>query len=117
MDELSYLEVVENTRVPHNGQIHSRAHQHQRQYVNVCFNQADTGPLAVDLMKRFLDAMPPLKPLTFILKYFMAARGLNEPYSGGCGSFMLQMMIVSVLQHRERHAYNDEFGFAPTRIL
>ena len=37
----------------------------------------------------------------------MAARGLNEPYTGGVGSFMLQMMIVSFLQHRERHAYNN----------
>jgi non-canonical poly(A) RNA polymerase PAPD5/7 len=56
--------------------------------------------------------MPPLKPLTFVLKYFMAARGLNEPYSGGCGSFMLQMMIVSFLQHRERQAYNNRQNHA-----
>ena len=53
-----------------------------------------------------MDVMPPLKPLTFILKYFMAVRGLNEPYSGGCGSFMIQLMIVSFLQHRERYDYN-----------
>jgi non-canonical poly(A) RNA polymerase PAPD5/7 len=50
--------------------------------------------------------MPPLRPLTFVLKYFLAARGLNEPYSGGAGSFMLQLLIVAFLQHRERYAYN-----------
>ena len=49
-----------------------------------------------------MDALPPLRPLTFVLKYFMAARGLNQPYTGGVGSFLLQMMIVSFLQHRER---------------
>lgn len=100
--QLSYLEVVENTRVP----IVKFTHGPTNLNVDICFNQ-EAGTLAADLMKRFLDAMPPLKPLTFVLKYFMAARGLNEPYSGGCGSFMLQMMIVSFLQHRERHAYNN----------
>lgn len=102
-DQLSYLEVVENTRVP----IVKFTHGPTNLAVDICFNQ-EAGTLAADLMKRFLDAMPPLKPLTFVLKYFMAARGLNEPYSGGCGSFMLQMMIVSFLQHRERHAYNNQ---------
>jgi non-canonical poly(A) RNA polymerase PAPD5/7 len=53
-----------------------------------------------------MNAMPPLRPLTFVLKYFMASRGLNQPYTGGVGSFMLQLMIVSFLQHRERDSFN-----------
>jgi non-canonical poly(A) RNA polymerase PAPD5/7 len=97
--ELSYLEVVENTRVP----IVKFTHGPTNIDVDICINQ-EAGLLAADLMKRLLDAMPPLKPLTFVLKYFLAARGLNEPYTGGCGSFMLQLMIVSFLQHRERHS-------------
>jgi len=100
-DDLSYLEVVENTRVP----IVKFTHGPTNISVDICINQ-EHGRNAAELMKRFLDAMPPLKPLTFILKYFMASRGLNEPYSGGCGSFAVQMMIVSFLQHRERHSYN-----------
>ncbi len=100
-DELKYLEVVEGTRVPI-----VKFTTKSGLSADICFNQ-EAGVMAADLMKRFLDAMPPLKPLTFVLKYFMAARGLNEPYSGGCGSFMLQMMIVSFLQHRERQAYNS----------
>ncbi len=100
-DQLSYLEVVENTRVP----IVKFTHASTDISVDICINQ-EHGRNAAELMKRFLDAMPPLKPLTFVLKYFMAARGLNEPYSGGCGSYMLQLMIVSFLQHRERHSYN-----------
>lgn len=100
--ELVYLEVLENTRVP----IVKFTHGPTNLSGDVCFNQ-DYGPMAADLVKRFLEAMPPLKPLTYVLKYFVAARGLNEPYSGGCGSFMIQMMIISFLQQRERMAYNE----------
>jgi len=65
-----------------------------------------SGPPAAQLMKTYLEALPPLRPLTFVLKYFLAARGLNEPYSGGVGSYLLQLMIVALLQHRERDAVN-----------
>jgi non-canonical poly(A) RNA polymerase PAPD5/7 len=100
--DLKYLEIVENTRVP----IVKFTHGPTNLSGDVCFHQ-DYGPMAADLVKRFLEAMPPLKPLTYVLKYFVAARGLNEPYSGGCGSFMIQMMIISFLQQRERMAYNE----------
>ena len=45
----------------------------------------------------------------------MAAWGLNEPYSGGIGSFMLQMMIVSFLQHQVRFDYNNHQHDARSR--
>jgi len=98
-DELSYLEVIENTRVPLVKFIMASSNIP----VDVCFNQ-DTGPSAAKLVKQYMEIMPPLRPLTFVLKYFLAARALNQPYSGGVGSFMLQMMILSFLQHREREA-------------
>ncbi|KAL3939488.1 MAG: hypothetical protein SGBAC_005794 [Bacillariaceae sp.] len=95
MPELYYLEVIENTRVPLvKFKVGGIA-------VDVCFDQ-ETGPQAARLMHQYMDALPPLRPLTFVLKYFMASRGLNQPYTGGVGSFLLQMMIVSFLQHRER---------------
>jgi non-canonical poly(A) RNA polymerase PAPD5/7 len=99
-DELSYLELIENTRVPLVKFTHTSGVS-----FDVCFDQ-DTGPKAALLMKTYMDAMPPLRPLAFVLKYFMESRGLNEPYSGGVGSYMLQLMIVSFLQHRERDGYN-----------
>ena len=101
MSELSYLEVIENTRVP----LVKFTHAPTDISVDVCFNQI-TGPLAAKLMKQYIDAMPPLRPLTFVLKYFLASRGINQPYTGGVGSYMLQLMIVSFLQHRERDAFN-----------
>lgn len=100
-DELSYLEVVEKTRIP----LVKLTHAPTRISVDVSFNQP-TGPPAAQLMRRYLEALPPLRPLTFVLKYFLAARELNEPYSGGVGSYMLQLMIVAFLQHRERDAKN-----------
>jgi non-canonical poly(A) RNA polymerase PAPD5/7 len=99
--DLSYLEVIENTRVP----LVKFTYGPTNISVDVCFNQ-QTGKQAAKLMKQYMDAMPPLRPLTFVLKYFMASRGLNQPYTGGVGSYLLQVMIVSFLQHRERDAFN-----------
>jgi non-canonical poly(A) RNA polymerase PAPD5/7 len=105
--ELSYLEVVENTKVP----LVKFTHRPSNVSLDASFlhpGQANppNGPQAATLMKTYLEALPPLRPLTFLLKYFLAARGLNEPYSGGVGSYMLQLLIVAFLQHRARHAFN-----------
>ena len=55
-------------------------------------------------MRDHLEEFPALRPLLLVLKYFLQQRGLNETYpSGGIGSFLLQMMALSFLQHR-RHA-------------
>lgn len=101
LDELCYFEVIEKTRVP----LVKFRHAPTNIQIDVCFNQS-SGPLAAKLMKSFLEALPPLRPLTFVLKYFLAARALNEPYSGGVGSYMLQLLIVAFLQHRQRDAVN-----------
>jgi non-canonical poly(A) RNA polymerase PAPD5/7 len=101
LNDLSYLEAVEHTRIP----LVKFTMAATGISVDVSFNQP-TGPPAAELMKRYLDALPPLRPLTIVLKYFLAARSLNEPYSGGVGSFMLQLMIVAFLQQRERDAVN-----------
>jgi non-canonical poly(A) RNA polymerase PAPD5/7 len=102
LPELSYLEVIENTRVP----LVKFTHAPTNISFDVCFNQL-TGPQAAQLMHQYMEALPPLRPLTFVLKQFMASRSLNQPYTGGVGSFLLQMMIVSFLQHRERDAFNQ----------
>lgn len=99
--DLSYLEVVENTRIP----LVKFTHGPSSISVDVCFDQPH-GPPAAELMQTYMDALPPLRPLTFVIKYFLAARDLNQPYTGGVGSFMLQLMIVAFLQHRERDAVN-----------
>jgi non-canonical poly(A) RNA polymerase PAPD5/7 len=103
-DRLSYLETIAATRVP----IVKMRLADTDIAVDVSFNQQN-GVTAAALMTEYLKAMPPLRPLTIILKYFLAARDLNEPYSGGVGSYLLQLLIVSFLQQRERAAYHDNF--------
>jgi non-canonical poly(A) RNA polymerase PAPD5/7 len=101
LDELFSFEVIEKTRVP----LVKFRHATTNIQVDVSFNQP-TGPPAAKLTKEYLQALPPLRPLTFVLKYFLAARCLNEPYSGGVGSFMLQLLIVAFLQHHRRAFVN-----------
>ncbi|ETP13822.1 hypothetical protein F441_11155, partial [Phytophthora nicotianae CJ01A1] len=96
-DLVSYLEVIDKARIPIVKMVHKESNIH----VDVSFNVA--GGLATgDLVKHYMRVYPSFRPLTLVLKYFMAQRGLNETYSGGVGSFLLQMMVVSFLQHNGR---------------
>jgi non-canonical poly(A) RNA polymerase PAPD5/7 len=96
-EHLSYLEIIEQTRVP----LVKFTIEPYNIDIDVCFDQPG-GPESADLMHRFMSSMPPLRPLTFVLKYFLASRDINKPFTGGIGSYMLQLMIVSFLQHRSR---------------
>ena len=101
LDDLSYLEVIEKTRIP----LVKFTHAPTNISIDVCFNQK-TGPQAASLMHQYMEALSPLRYLTFVLKTLIASRGLNQPYTGGVGSFLLQMMILTFLQHRERDSVN-----------
>jgi len=102
LDDLSYLEVIENTRIP----LVKFTHAPTNISIDVCFSQT-SGVKAAGLLNQYMEALPPLRPLTFVLKKFLLSRGLNQPYTGGVGSFLLQMMILAFLQHRERDAFNN----------
>ncbi|KAE9039011.1 hypothetical protein PR001_g5461 [Phytophthora rubi] len=94
---VSYLEVIDKARIPIVKMVHKASDIH----VDVSFNVA--GGLATgDLVKHYMRVYPSFRPLTLVLKYFMTQRGLNETYTGGVGSFLLQMMVVSFLQHHGR---------------
>ncbi|CAH0481386.1 unnamed protein product [Peronospora belbahrii] len=94
---VTYLEVIDKARIP----IVKIVHKASEIHVDVSFNVA--GGLATgDLVKHYMRVYPAFRPLTLVIKYFMAQRGLNETYSGGVGSFLLQMMVVSFLQHHGR---------------
>lgn len=94
---LSYLEIIESARVP----LVKFTIMPYNLDIDVCFDQPH-GPESADLMHRFMESMPPLRSLTFVLKYFLASREINKPFTGGIGSYLLQLMIVSYLQHRAR---------------
>jgi len=104
-EHLSYLEVITQTRVP----LVKFTIAPYNLDIDICFDQPH-GPESADLMHRFMESMPPLRPLTFCLKYFLASREINRPYTGGIGSYLLQLMIVSFLQHRSRADLNRGYG-------
>ncbi len=95
-DMISDVEIVASARVP----IVKFTDNETGYRVDICFNNT-SGQEAVTFMRNTMDAMPALRPLTLLLKYFMHVRGLNETYTGGIGSFMLQLMIIAMLQRHE----------------
>ncbi|KAI9015176.1 hypothetical protein BC832DRAFT_527905, partial [Gaertneriomyces semiglobifer] len=53
------------------------------------------------LVKQFLSDPvygPGLRPLMLILKQFLLQRGMNEPFSGGMGSYALLVLVSSFLK-------------------
>ena len=66
--------------------------------INICFGQAD-GLANTDLVRKFLEQMPALRPLVLVLKQFLYNRDLHETFTGGMGSYLLTMTVVSHLQH------------------
>jgi non-canonical poly(A) RNA polymerase PAPD5/7 len=65
--------------------------------IDICCD-IEGGIHAASFIREMQLSLPALRPLTLFLKYFLYCRLLNDTYTGGIGSFMLQMMIISHLQ-------------------
>ena len=100
-EKITYLEVIQATRVP----LVKFTHSPTNINVDVSFERL-SGRENATYMNDMLKRIPCLKPLIFVLKAYLSARSLNEPFSGGVGSFLLQLMIISFLQHRCREEIN-----------
>jgi non-canonical poly(A) RNA polymerase PAPD5/7 len=66
-------------------------------HVDISFNM-EGGPAEAERIQNYLTEYPPLRPLTMIIKQFLAQRGLNEVYTGGLGSYAVLLMTMSFLQ-------------------
>eukprot|EP00606_Chrysophyceae_sp_TOSAG23-5_P000844 GSChrysophyteH2.ASY1.ANO1.516.1 assembled CDS len=93
----TYIEAIQTAKVP----IIKLDHRASGISVDICVMES-SGLVTGALVKEMVATYPPMLPLTILLKQFLAQRRLNEPYTGGCGSFMLSLMVVSFLQHRQR---------------
>ena len=66
------------------------------------------------MLKKFQKEWPMLRPLILFLKYFLKCRNMNDTYTGGIGSFLLCMMVVTLLKtHPARslkHNYKKVLG-------
>lgn len=89
----SYLEVVDSARIP----IIKLRDKESGIGVDICFEEKG-GPRTGALIRSWLQEFPAMRPLILVLKYFLAQRGLNEPFHGGVGSFLLSLMVLHVLQ-------------------
>ena len=69
------------------------------------------GPGAAALIRAAIRKLPPLLPLTLVLKLFLQQREMNEVYSGGIGSYALITMVLSfLLLHPSRRAHLGRRG-------
>lgn len=69
--------------------------------VDISFNM-DGGPAEAARIRGYMDEHGPLRPLTLVVKQFLAQRRLNEVYTGGLGSYAIMLMVLSFLQLHPR---------------
>ena len=51
------------------------------------------------MIKRVLEDYPCMRPLIYVLKYFLRQRKLNESYTGGISSFLLFNLLFAYVQY------------------
>ena len=57
------------------------------------------GYEAKKVIKKILEDFPCIRPILYVLKYFLRQRKLNESYTGGISSFLLFNLVLSYLQY------------------
>ena len=88
----SYLEVISNARIP----IVKFTDKETGLKVDVCRDQK-SGLNAAQYVTTMAIKFPAFRPLILFLKYFLYTRKLNDTYSGGIGSYLLQLLLLSHL--------------------
>ncbi|ETO06159.1 hypothetical protein RFI_31237, partial [Reticulomyxa filosa] len=98
---VSYIEMIETARVPILKYTDKESHIN----VDIAFNKM-TGVLAAKEINTLQKKFPMLRMLSNFLKYFLWYRNLHEPYFGGMGSYLLQMLIIHMLQAHPMYSQN-----------
>eukprot|EP00850_Spirogloea_muscicola_P003014 SM000012S25276 [mRNA] locus=s12:8031:13418:- [translate_table: standard] len=101
------MQVIAKARVP----IIKFVEKESQIHFDVSFDVAN-GPDAASFIKEALADMPPLKPLSLVIKIFLQQRELNEVYSGGLGSYALLVMLMGHLQLHPSRRSSDGLGSA-----
>jgi len=65
------------------------------------------GVETVSFVNQLVDHFPELRPLVLVIKQLLNSMRLNDPYTGGLGSYALVIMVASLLQRRQ---CEDEVG-------
>ena len=70
--------------------------------IDICLETRDG--LKSSALARKADAQfPAFRHLVLVLKRFLISRGLNDTFTGGVGSFLLQLLVISSLQQPALH--------------
>jgi len=69
--------------------------QHHRSKISIQIVSSGAQTTVVEYVKNYLDEFPNLKPIYMVIKAALAARGLDEPRTGGLGSYPLLVMIIA----------------------
>ena len=102
-NECERMQVITNTKVP----LIKLVLKGSSVMADISFDHMgglETGALVRGLMQ----AIPQLRPLTMVIKYFLKQRGLNDPFHGGLGSHQCLLTVVSMLQQVRRRLLGSE---------
>lgn len=66
--------------------------------VDVCIETRD-GLISSSLARKASAQFPEYNVLVLVLKRFLHERGLHDTFSGGVGSYLLQLMVICAMQH------------------
>ncbi len=69
--------------------------QHLRSKIIIQIVSSGAQTTVVQYVQNYLDEFPNLKPIYMVIKAALAARGLDEPKTGGLGSYPLLVMIIA----------------------
>ncbi|CAM9534183.1 unnamed protein product [Choristocarpus tenellus] len=108
--EVHNVTVIHKAKVP----LVKFVHTATGKQVDISFNQ-DSGLLTGSAAKEMMAQMITVRPLVLVLKYFMRQRRLHETFQGGIGSFLLQLMVISVVQKCGR-TYTGHGIHGPTNL-
>ncbi|KAL1511945.1 hypothetical protein AB1Y20_005225 [Prymnesium parvum] len=90
----SRLEVIDKAKVP----IVKFVDETSGVAVDVCIETRD-GLLSASLATKANAQFPAYKVLVLVLKRFLHERGLHDTFTGGVGSYLLQLMVICSLQN------------------
>ena len=66
--------------------------------VDICVEER-SGFGSSQLARKAMDSFPAYKVLVVFLKRLLNTRGLHDTFTGGVGSYLLQLMVIASLQH------------------
>ncbi|CAM9962866.1 unnamed protein product [Ectocarpus fasciculatus] len=100
--EVQQVEVLDKAKVP----LVKFVHTETGVAIDVTVKN-NTGLISGQAMKDAMTQMKQVRPLTLVLKVYLAQKDLNKTYTGGIGSFMVQLMVIALVQKCNREAKSN----------